>query len=191
MTKEQTNDIEFDKVHFHRKWRNAKDRCTNPKSKAYKSYGAKGVKCLWPTYEDFERDMKDSYMEHVRLHGKKQTTLERISPYGHYSKRNCSFIPMYEQQFNRRATKWIKLNGKLTRAHTVVAEITKMTGVNKGRLENLIHNMKPKARGKAIKLWLDLAKGGCSQEKEKWEAENEKYIKHLFDFHHCNCELEN
>ena len=55
----------------------AKGRCTNKNNKKYKSYGARGIKVEWDSFESFLSDMKDSYEKHCKLHGTKNTTLER------------------------------------------------------------------------------------------------------------------
>lgn len=87
-------------------------RCTNPLDKGYKNYGARGIECLWATFEDFHRDMGDSYEAHVAKHGGRRTTLERIDNNSHYSKDNCRWATPAEQNRNSRNCHWIEFRGR-------------------------------------------------------------------------------
>lgn len=84
---------------FYTIYRSMRTRCTNPKWPSYKFYGAKGVKLLWPTFENFKDDMLESYNIHVKEFGEKNTTIDRIDPSGNYYKKNCRWAT-YEQQNN-------------------------------------------------------------------------------------------
>jgi hypothetical protein len=79
-----------------------KNRCNNKNHRAYRWYGAKGVTILWSSYLDFKRDMYSTYIEHLNKFGRKDTTLDRIDPYGNYSKDNCRWLTNKEQQLNKR-----------------------------------------------------------------------------------------
>lgn len=74
-------------------------RCHDPNSAGYKYYGAKGVRVLWASYEDFKRDMADSYQDGL--------TIERKNSEGHYCKDNCCWATQAEQ--NRNYSRNIKL----------------------------------------------------------------------------------
>lgn len=80
----------------------AKARCNNKKLPAYRYYGKLGVKIEWKNFNDFLIDMYQSYLQHVEIYGKKQTTLDRINPYGNYSKSNCRWATCKEQSLNKR-----------------------------------------------------------------------------------------
>ncbi len=72
-------------------------RCTDPKNKDYKHYGARGIKISikWSLFENFVKDMYPTY--------KKGLTLDRIDNNKEYSKRNCRWIPQSEQTKNQRS----------------------------------------------------------------------------------------
>jgi hypothetical protein len=63
-------------------WRAMIRRCTNPKDKDYKRYGAKGITVCpeWMDYATFAKDMGEPV-------GKE--TLDRINPAGNYEPSNC------------------------------------------------------------------------------------------------------
>lgn len=87
-------------------------RCNNPNAVSYKRYGAKGVKCEWQNYKEFEADMYANYLEHVAKYGKKATQIDRIDSNGNYSKKNCRWVTLEEQSNNRKNIKYYTHNGK-------------------------------------------------------------------------------
>lgn len=79
-------------------------RCTYPSQNAYRWYGALGIIVEWSNYKHFKKDMYDSFMEHVKVYGHKDTTLDRIDPSKNYSKNNCRWVTVMEQSKNKRKT---------------------------------------------------------------------------------------
>lgn len=76
-------------------------RCNNPKHNYYEIYGWKGIKCEWESYEDFRRDMYDSYIEHCKKFWEKQTSIDRLDNSKNYNKENCRWATWKEQNNNQ------------------------------------------------------------------------------------------
>lgn len=89
---------------FWKRWHNMKERCENPKHNNYKLWGGRGIKVSkrWQTFEYFKIDMWDSFVKHLETNKTIDTTLDRINTNKNYSKSNCKWSTMKEQQNNRR-----------------------------------------------------------------------------------------
>ena len=85
---------------FYKIFEGMKARCNRPSHSMYRNYGAKGVKVEWESYEEFKKDMYDSYIEHVNEFGEKETTIDRIDSNGNYKKDNCRWSTHKEQSRN-------------------------------------------------------------------------------------------
>lgn len=82
-------------------WNCLKTRCNNKKHPKYKYYGGKGIKIKWKNYQDFKKDMYKSYLIHLKRYGRKNTTLDKLDNSKDYSKKNCRWATMKEQNDNR------------------------------------------------------------------------------------------
>ena len=107
-----------------------KARCEYAKNNRYATYGARGIKCLWKTFEDFIEDMHESYLEHVEKFGEKQTTIERKDTNGHYCKENCRWATYKEQSRNRRDNRIINFKGR----KLCLAEWEEETGIKQATI---------------------------------------------------------
>lgn len=87
---------------FYNIYRQILRRCNEPKHKAFKNYGGRGVKNLWQSFDNFKRDMYRSYNFHVKKFGERNTTIDRISSEGNYCKENCRWATWKIQANNKR-----------------------------------------------------------------------------------------
>lgn len=89
---------------FYNSWRGMRERCSRSSSDNYSYYGGRGIKydVNWDNYLNFKKDMYRSYLYHVKKHGQKQTTLDRIDVNGNYCKENCRWATKSEQTKNQR-----------------------------------------------------------------------------------------
>lgn len=77
-----------------------KQRCNNKNHKGYLRYWWRWIKCEWNNFEEFYKDMYDSFIEHLQKHWKKNTSLDRINNNWNYYKENCRWVTSKEQANN-------------------------------------------------------------------------------------------
>jgi hypothetical protein len=92
------------KFRFYKKWRGMFDRCYNRNDKAYKNWGARGIKICkkWHKFENFRDDMYVGYVKHVNKYGFLNSTLDRIDTNRDYKPLNCKWSTQKQQLRNQR-----------------------------------------------------------------------------------------
>lgn len=124
------------KTRFYHIFNTMSQRCNNPKSSGYYKYGARGIKCEWENFIEFQKDMYKFYLEHIQKFGEKQTQIDRINNAGNYCRKNCHWVTLKEQARNRKDNKMITFNGK-TKCMTEWAEIFNLNVV---RISRRLHD---------------------------------------------------
>lgn len=87
-------------------WNSMRSRCYNPKNKAYKYYGERGIKICdeWQYFPNFKKwACENGY--NIGL------TIDRIDSNGNYEPNNCRWTTMKKQQNNKRNTKYLTYKG--------------------------------------------------------------------------------
>jgi hypothetical protein len=84
---------------LHYIWLSMRQRCHNPKNKAYENYGGRGI-CITKKWNEFI----DFYTWAVGNKYKEGLSIERVNNNGNYCPENCKWIPRNEQGKNTRRT---------------------------------------------------------------------------------------
>ena len=97
-------------------WLSMKERCNNPKSRSYKSYGARGI-----TVCDRWRYSFENFLEDVGKRPSDRHSIDRIDNNGDYEPANCRWATTKEQSNNKRQTVFITYKGT-TKPRSIWAE---------------------------------------------------------------------
>lgn len=92
---------------------NIKRRCNESKNISYQNYWGRWIKCEWDTFEDFYKDMWESYKEHIDKFWKNNTSIDRIDVNWNYCKENCKWYTNLEQWRNKRNNNFIEYNWEI------------------------------------------------------------------------------
>lgn len=98
-------------------WSGMKQRCRNPKSPAFKDYGARGIGYCeeWEQFEAFIRDMGECPTSNH--------SIDRIDNEKGYSPGNCRWATRLEQAGNKRNSKLTEADAIAVRMSTLEADV--------------------------------------------------------------------
>lgn len=93
-------------------WSGIITRVRNGNTAYTRYYKGKGITVSksWLKFENFYKDMGESYNKHCKKYGIKDTTIDRIDSNKEYSKKNCKWSTVAEQNRNKKNN--IKYNGE-------------------------------------------------------------------------------
>lgn len=89
----------------HHVWREMRNRCTNPKNRAYANYGGRGI-TVCSEWSDFARFVEDMGL---RPEGHQ---LDRIDNNSGYSPTNCRWVLQQENLNNKRTNRILEFRGE-------------------------------------------------------------------------------
>lgn len=85
-------------------------------------------------FENFYEDMGDSFNEHIKEFGEKDTSIDRINVSGNYCKDNCKWSTVKEQGNNRRTNHYLYYKGKKYTLMKLSEEFNILYGTLKSRI---------------------------------------------------------
>jgi len=100
-------------------WRAMIDRCSNPRNKSFKDYGARGIAVCdrWLVFENFLADMGEA---------PSNLSIDRYPDNdGNYEPGNCRWATMAQQNSNKRGNTVLEFEGR----KATIAEWSAMTGI--------------------------------------------------------------
>lgn len=106
---------------FYKRWAGMKSRCGHKTRLAYTniSYCKR-----WEKYLNFKEDMFESYNNHAKQFGIRNTTLDRIDSSGNYEPKNCKWATYKEQENNRNVSYMLNYRGKTQNLTDWAKELT-------------------------------------------------------------------
>lgn len=112
------------KVPEYNVWNAMRERCTNPKLRSFKDYGARGITVCerWSSFENFYADMGPRPVPGM--------SLERMNNDGNYEPGNVRWATATEQARNRRSSVLVTFNGRTA----TIAEWADRTGLSQLRI---------------------------------------------------------
>ena len=157
-TKLKTSEVKrkhlMSETRFYKVYKSMKRRVLDHNTIGFKNYGGRGigVSDLWFDFANFKNDMYESYLEHVAIHGEKDTTLERKNVNGDYCKENCLWTTREEQsrntRKNQRKIKAVNLTTKEEHTDTVKSRLAERLGFKeKGKISKVLSGERRSTHG--------------------------------------------
>lgn len=105
-------------------WMWIKKRCLNKNSYAYNRYWWRWITICEErlNYENFKKDMLDSYNDFIKIHWEKNTTIDRIDNDKWYNKENCKWSTAKQQANNRSSNRKIIYKWKEYKSVSLLCE---------------------------------------------------------------------
>lgn len=110
----ETERIRSEYPEFYRCWSHIKARINNPNIDHFERYGGRGLTNDYEYFVDFCDDLFESYLEHVKIHGLKDATIERKNNDLGYVKGNIVWATWKQQAVNRCTTVNYEITDVLT-----------------------------------------------------------------------------
>ena len=110
------------------------NRCYKKEDKAYKHYGARGIKVC----RDWIENRREFYTWAVNNGYKESLTLDRINVNGNYEPENCRWVELNVQNYNKRNTRRITYKGMIK----TLPEWEEYTGIPKTVIADRIYKYK-------------------------------------------------
>lgn len=127
---------------FYRIWCNMRTRTTNKNHEHYNDYGGRGISSnAFENFIDFYDSLYESYIEACNIFDENNVSLERLNVDEDYTKENCTWIHISDQQGNKRSTVEFSItfpNGK-TEIHKNISKFANENGLNINSLTDLIN----------------------------------------------------
>lgn len=151
MTIKRSTKHGLSRTKFNDVWYQIRRRCTNKKDAAYHSYGGRGITICerWLNFLNFRDDMYKSYLDHIEIYGKNNTTIERIDNDKGYSLKNCKWATYKEQRNNQRMhkiQKWFMAT-RLSDGHVEISNsqrgFSRENNISRTALINRLYNKVP------------------------------------------------